>query len=88
MKGRFLPSTTAASDITIPEQFPYKINNGILVFIGDEKDHDEETIYPVDSVLEFDPVKRETAFNVVDYWNGANFRATEIGPRGVEPQNR
>ena len=80
-EGKILAVHDGSVDITIPEQFPYKINNGILVFIGDEKDHDEETIYPVDSVLEFDPVKRETAFNVVDYWNGANFRATEIGPR-------
>ncbi len=66
-------------DISISEQFPYKIEHGLLTFVGEGKDADTE--YPVDSVLEFDPQKRETAFEVVDYWNGPNFPVTEIGPR-------
>ncbi len=66
-------------DVTISEQFPYKIDNGILTFCGDKDS--KETLYPVDSILEFDPQKRETAYNVVDYWHGPNFQVTEIGPR-------
>jgi hypothetical protein len=66
-------------DISIPEQFPYKIDHGLLTFVGLGKDKD--TVYPVDSILEFDPVKRETAFEVVDIWHGPHFEVTEIGPR-------
>lgn len=68
-------------DLSIPEQFPYRIDNGTLTFSGDGQD--KKILYPVDSILEFDPRKRETAYEVVDYWHGPNFQVTEIGPREV-----
>jgi len=68
-------------DLEIPEQFPYRIEKGILFFVGEGKGSKE--IYPVTSLLEFDAEKHETAFKAGDQGLGKAMRATEIGPRRV-----
>ena len=62
-------------DIQIPEQYPFKIVNNILIFTDktDTPNSPQTTVsrelnYPYGSLLEFDTQKRETAFMVHDYY--------------------
>lgn len=50
-------------DIKFDKSFPYSVEEDRLVF----KDKQNET-YPYSNLLEFDAVKRETAFMAKDYW--------------------
>lgn len=78
-------------DLRIPEQFPYKIVNNILVFTEDESNNDErkttvskEIIYNYGSLLEFDSEKKETAFMVYDYYiNSIPLVAKDLGERKI-----
>ena len=60
----------------IPKSFPYKINNGTLVFTDGRSKKERQTtvsreiVYPYGSLLEFDTNKRETAFMARDYYLG------------------
>ena len=62
-------------DVEIPRQFPYKIQNGILVFTDGDTGVERKTTttsrqvyFPYGSLLEYNSQKRETAFMVNDYW--------------------
>ena len=78
--------------VEIPEEFPYKIANGILMFTGDTS-HDEnlppttvthEEIYTYGHILEFDTRRRETAYMANDYFFKNNpLVAEDIGGRRV-----
>lgn len=65
-EGRVLAVTPHSVDLDIPEEFPFQIRNGVLVFVdavrvrkaGDPP----EVLYPYETLLAFDPVRRETAF--------------------------
>jgi len=77
-------------DVEIPEAFPFRINNGILVFTGNDKEEERQTTvsrnlsYPYGSLLEFDTEKRETAYMVYDYYlGGTPLPAKSIGERKV-----
>jgi len=50
-------------DVEYPADYRIGLDNGCL-YIMDE----EWTTYPFSNMLEFDPVKREVAFNASDYW--------------------
>jgi hypothetical protein len=65
-------------EATIPEQFPYKIDKGSLVFLDELKKP-----LPTRGILEFDPKKRETAFLVKDYFRDVCLRAHADGPGRV-----
>ncbi|MGJ5819748.1 alpha-1,3-galactosidase-related protein [Paludibaculum fermentans] len=65
-------------DLAISEAYPFKLENGLLIFTGEDKE-----VVAFQNVLEFDPVKRETAYMARDYRTGLNLQATEIGPRLV-----
>ncbi|MCU0793236.1 MAG: right-handed parallel beta-helix repeat-containing protein [Opitutaceae bacterium] len=78
-------------DVRIPEAFPYKVHNGLLLFMMSE-----DTGGPLTSVskgevcgsghlLEFDTAKRETAFMARDYFfNGTScYAAKDLGGRVV-----
>ena len=70
---------TNAIDLKIPEEFSYKLRSGLLVFTN-ERGED----LPYSGLLEFDPKKRETAFQAKDYWTEpGGVEAEEIGPRQV-----
>ncbi len=71
-------------DVAFSPEYPYKIQAGLLTFIGTSGD--EKTLYPFSSLLEFDASKRETAFMVHDYFTGPNLAASEIAPRQVRLQ--
>ena len=68
-----------AVDLHIPEQFPYQVEYERLVFTGEGGD-----VYGIGNALEFDPMRRETAFQVTDNYTIRHWhRAQEIGPRAV-----
>lgn len=77
-------------DIEIPENFPYRINNGTLIFTDGEQlmkqrtTVSKEVIYPYGNLLEFDSKKRETVFMAQDYYLGNTpLVASSLGGRKV-----
>jgi hypothetical protein len=81
-EGRILAVTNAYADVEIASEYPYSIENGLLKF-HDGKAGKERTLYPVRGLLEFDPTKRETAFQARDYWLGEEVPAQDLGGRRV-----
>ncbi|MBN9662153.1 MAG: right-handed parallel beta-helix repeat-containing protein [Acidobacteria bacterium] len=77
-EARILAVGKDSVDLSISEAFPFKLENGLLVFTGEDKE-----VVPFQNVLEFDPIKRETAYMARDYWTGQNLPATAIGPGQV-----
>lgn len=90
-EGIILESKPNELDLRIPEQFPYKIVNNILVFTEGDAEKDDrkttvskEAIYNYGSLLEFDTEKRETAFMVYDYYiNSIPLSAKDLGDRKI-----
>jgi parallel beta-helix repeat protein len=74
-EGRILKVYDDSIDVCFSPDYPYKIDHNILIFTDDEK-----RIYPWNSLLEFDPRKKETAYKVVDYWCGPNIPVKELAP--------
>jgi hypothetical protein len=74
-------------DVRIPQQFPYRIRNGLLVFVLSEGSNGPLTSVSKGDVcgsghlLEFDTVKRETAYMAKDYFfNGTScYPARDLG---------
>ncbi len=81
-EGKIIEVTDTYADVEIPPEYPYSIENGLLVF-HDGKSGKDRTIYPVKTLLEFDPVKRETAYQARDYGLGTSVRAENLGDRRV-----
>ena len=72
-EGKIIADPEEGLDVEIPEQFPYEIRNDILVFTDGRRpprqpDHTtpRRAEYPYGGLLEFDPVKKETAFMAGD----------------------
>lgn len=81
-EGRILEVGDGSVDVEFGEAFPYKVKEGTLRFYG--KGDDSQTEYPASLMLEFDPVRRETAFMAQDYYLGSSaIRAEEIAPGRV-----
>ena len=78
-------------DIQISEQFPYKVRNGLLVFVLQDEDGGPLTSVSKGEVcgsghlLEFDTARRETAYMARDYFfNGTScYAAKDLGARLV-----
>jgi parallel beta-helix repeat protein len=81
-EGKILAVTDTYADVEIPPEYPYSIENGLLKF-HDGKSGKERTLYPVNALLEFDPVKRETAYRAWDYGLGTDIRAEDLGNRRI-----
>lgn len=81
-EGKILAVTNTYADVEIATNYPYSVENGILKF-HDGKPGKERTLYPVRGLLEFDPVKRETAYQARDYWLGDEVLAQDLGNRRV-----
>lgn len=77
-EGKILSVDNEGMVLSFTEKYPYKVDNGLLVFSDDHKKE-----YPYGSILEFDPVKHETAFMAVDYFFNGNQPAKEIEPGKV-----
>lgn len=81
-EGKILAVTNAYADVEIAADYPYSVENGILKF-HDGKAGKERVLYPVRGLLEFDPVKRETAYQARDYGLGDEVLAQDLGNRRV-----
>ncbi|MEP6748557.1 MAG: right-handed parallel beta-helix repeat-containing protein [Bacteroidota bacterium] len=77
-EGKIISVDNDGMNLTFSDKYPYKIENGILVF--EDNNHEE---YPYGSLLEFDPVKHETAYMANDYYFGHGQPAKEIVPGTV-----
>ncbi|MCL1973918.1 MAG: right-handed parallel beta-helix repeat-containing protein [Bacteroidetes bacterium] len=65
-------------EILFSDSYPYKVKEDRLFFYDAEG-----TGYPYGNLLEFDPIKRETAFMVKDYWVPDPLIAKDLGERKV-----
>lgn len=74
-EGKILSVDKEGMDLQFSDQYPYKIDNGMLIF-QDKKGVE----YPYGNLLEFDPARRETAFMARDQYFGRNLPAREIAP--------
>lgn len=81
-EGKILGVTDAYADLEIAPEYPYSVENGLLKF-HDGKPGKARTLYPVRGLLEFDPVKREVAYQARDYWLGDDILAQDLGGRRV-----
>lgn len=72
-EGKILAVYGDSIDVRFSQAYPYKIDHSVLTFIDERKNE-----YPWMSLLEFDPVKRETAYKAVDYWCGPHVRVKEL----------
>jgi hypothetical protein len=73
-------------DLEISEQFPYRVDKGLLFFLGENGEscgRRNRDACPVGDLLEFDTLKRETAYMVRDYYYSPYIHASVIGPRRV-----
>src|ERR1019366_7362533 len=73
-------------DVEISDQFPYRVNKGLLYFLGEEASScgiRNRDACPVGGLLEFDPQKRETAYMVRDFYYSPYIQASTIGPGKV-----
>jgi len=77
-EGKILSVDKDGMELQFSAAYPYKIDNGMLTFV-DKKGVE----YPYGDLLEFDPVKRETAFMARDQYFGRNLPAREISPGQV-----
>jgi hypothetical protein len=77
-EGKIISIQDSSITLSFSKEYPYKIKHGLLVFT--DQDNNE---YPYDNLLEFDPVKNETAFMASDYYLDGNQPATEISPGTV-----
>jgi hypothetical protein len=74
-------------DVRIPPQFPYRVRNGLLMFVADLTDSGPLTtvssgqLYGSGHLLEFDTAMRETAYMARDYFftGTAAYPALDIG---------
>lgn len=90
-EGIIVAVQQAGVDVQIPENFPYRVHNGMLTFVSSETRFDALTtvgqndLYGSAHILEFDTIRRETAFMARDYFfNGTtSYPATDLGNRRV-----
>ena len=84
-EGKILGCGRGWFEVEISEEFPFEIKNGFLRFIGKDdpllwgRPVDAEYAYQL--LLEFDSERRETAYNVGDYYGGCPLKAEKIGGR-------
>ena len=79
-EAKILAVTPDGADLEFSAEFPYEVRNGILTFVDHET---RPNVYPPGGLLEFDAVRRETAFQVHDQGRGPAYIATEIEPGRV-----
>jgi len=81
-----LANNSDGIDVDIPENFPFKIVNGILQFTdGKDKERNRPQLYyPYGSLLEFDSKKREPGYLAKDrYLGGTSLAAQSLGGNKV-----
>lgn len=78
-EGRILSAGDGILEVSFPEEYPFRVENERLKFY----DESGTVEYPFGNLLEFDPVKMETAYMARDYYIGNNIKAEQTGPREV-----
>ena len=73
-EGKVIAVRENEMDVTFSNKYPYSIENNKLIF----KDENKNKLL-VGSLLEYDPVKNETAFKVNDYYCGPNVKVEAKG---------
>jgi hypothetical protein len=74
-EAKILSVDKAGMTVQFSKKFPYKLDHQTLIFTDSTG-----TVYPWSDLLEFDPIKRETAFMANDFWVGANVPVKELKP--------
>jgi hypothetical protein len=89
-EGKILAVATNGVDVEFSEAFPFTTRNGVLQFTDGKPDGAPQTTvkgatveYPYGSLLEFDAVKRETAYMAHDYWARGGLAVQPLGGRKV-----
>lgn len=89
-EGIIIQNNDDGIDIEINENFPFVVQNGILLFTDGSREDESATtvsksaIFGYGSLLEFDTRKRETAYMVYDYYTkGIPLPAEDLGNRIV-----
>ena len=89
-EARILGEHADGLDVEFSEAYPYREDNNLLIFTdGGEKPPQEttttsrEVVFPFGNLLEFDPVKRETAFMAQDYWCANGLAIEKLDGRKV-----
>ncbi len=77
-EGKIVSVDDEGMVLSFSKKYPYKVENGLLVFYDNDKKQ-----YPYGSLLEFDPIKHETAYMATDYYLRGNQPAKEIEPGKV-----
>lgn len=78
-EGKITAVSDGGVDLEFSDEYPYKITGRRLGFVGE---HGED--YPFSNVLEYDPARRETAYQAQDnYGIQDRHEAAEIGPGRV-----
>jgi len=90
-EGKIVENHDDGMTVQIDEHYPYEVRNGVLVFTDGKQNREplttvkgSETLYPYGSLLEFDSIKRETAYMVYDFYGvGTGIAAQDMGERRV-----
>ncbi len=78
-EGRVISSDETGMELAIPEEFPYRVVNGRFQSLGASAKG-----WTLHHLLEFDPVRGETARDAEDYYQAADkFHAEELSPGRV-----
>lgn len=76
-EGKVTAAGKGFFEVEFPEHYHVDLLQGSLRF----REPDRE-VYPFSSLLEFDPVRKEVAYHVHDYWIWSDtYPAEEVGPR-------
>ncbi|MEJ0001457.1 MAG: right-handed parallel beta-helix repeat-containing protein [Verrucomicrobiota bacterium] len=80
-EAKILAVRPGSVDLQFSDQFPYRIDpGGVLTFIDRES---PPNVYPAGGLLEFDPVRQETAFQAPDQFVGPTYFADALAPGQV-----
>ena len=80
-EGKITAIDDQGFEVIFDEKFPYRIEDGLLIFYDKENNK-----YPYSNLLEFDPVKKETAFMAKDYWLWNPLQAKQLPDGAVRIQ--
>ncbi|PTT00758.1 hypothetical protein DBR11_09035 [Pedobacter sp. HMWF019] len=78
-EAKILSVDKSGMTVQFDRKFPYKLDHQTLIFTDSAG-----VVYPWSDLLEFDPLKKETAFMANDLWVGSNVPVKEIKPGTVK----
>jgi hypothetical protein len=89
-EGKIIETTEEGLVVEFSDAYPFEIRCGVLAFTDGKRGEKRIAAgrvrpldYPWGNLLEFDPVKRETAYMARDYWAGNGLPARRAGKNRV-----